>query len=87
VDYPYLRPVKCVDNPQTRAAVDRFDAIRRSIADAYLEEARSKGDLRVVQGHIDAARNTMLQFRDMAEELARGGLGIPLLNGKRPLMP
>jgi len=87
VDYPYLRPIKCVDNPQTKSAVDLFDEIRRSIAAAYAEEARPTPDLRAVQLRIDAARTKMLQFRDMAEELARTGFGIPLLNGKRPLLP
>jgi hypothetical protein len=76
-NYPYLRSLQQGrrDQPECRRAVALLDELLEQIRQAYTLEARKH--LKDAQTHIDAARRTMLTFRDEAEALAERGIGVP----------
>ncbi len=77
-NFPYLRKVTRGrrDQPECKRALDLFEEVKRHIAKAYALAAEQNSKLE--QPCIDAARKTMLMFRDEAETLARErGIGMP----------
>jgi hypothetical protein len=76
-DFPYLRNVKRGrrDQPECQPAVALFEQLREHISKAY--ELEAKQNFELGQSHINKARATMLTFRDEAERLAKGGIGMP----------
>jgi hypothetical protein len=85
-EYPYLRTVEVTRNADTREAVDLFDKIRLTLADAYFAEAATDPDYTTAQKHIKLARESMRMFQAKAEALAKQGFGVPLTDGRRPLL-
>lgn len=76
--YPYLRNVVRGrrDQPECKPVLDLFEELRGHIIKAYGYAAQQNS--RLEQPSIDAARRTMLMFRDEAEILARErGIGVP----------
>ena len=71
---------------RTLEALVLFDAVRTSIALAYVAEAAADPDYALVQTNIRLARETMLAFEAKAEALAKDGLGVPLLDTNRSLL-
>lgn len=72
---PWLRPVTLGTPEQTAAALQLYETIRQHLATAYAEPGRAQP--RLYGAQVAAARQAMLELYDIAEQLARQGLGIP----------
>ena len=75
--FPYLRSVKVQTGDKTAKAVAKFKNILKGISQGYADEATSQYP--AAQQAIKGARDTMIAFRDEAENLARAGYGIPFV--------
>ncbi len=72
---PYLRTIAVGTPEQTKAALDLFEKIRARLAVGYSLEARGQP---VASGKpVGEARQVMLELNEIAESLARQGIGIP----------
>jgi Ferritin-like len=82
--YPYLRQVRMGDPNDARIqdALALFDRVRACVAEAYGAEAVAvtPDDYAEVESRIKFARETMLQFQKLAEDLAKDHKGIPLIS-------
>lgn len=79
--YPYLRKVTKADPNEARvgAALELFERVRKAVEAAYRAEAAKDVNYKLVEEWTRRAREAMLQFQELAERLAREGIGIPLL--------
>jgi hypothetical protein len=72
---PYLRSVHVGTPEQAKQALEKYESIRADLKRAYVTEARGQP---VASGKpIANARQTMLELYEIAEGLARQGIGIP----------
>lgn len=72
---PYLRTIRLGTPEETREALARYETIRGGLARGYSVEAKGRP---VESGKpLADARHTMLELYQMAEDLARRGIGIP----------
>ncbi len=76
-DFPYLRPLTpaAPDDPAVEDALRLYEIIRKGLDAAYREAAR--GDFAQSGEGVVDARTAMNQLRDLGEELAAKGIGIP----------
>lgn len=82
--YPYLRVVRMAEPnaPEVRQALLLFNKVMTRIEAAYKAEAAVPTDYPLIEARISAARTKMLKFQKLAEQLAKNGIGIPMIPQK-----